>query len=321
MLIRLLTLIFFVSCSGVDYVAVRTTSAMLYRASNHLELEGNWDKFREGTPANLIFFEGLYSLSPTNAELLTSLIKGHAAYAYAVYETLLLEDKFKGQEFTENRKNALEYYSKAMTYGLEYLRAYDINYSDLMKLKDSQLVNDYLEDKLGDNKEKLEAVFFIAQALGGLVNLQKEKPAMLAQIPVVKGMFDWACGHRPDFYWGACDLFYATYMAQLPASLGGKPQEAKEKFLKAIEKYPENWLTRVNYLTAMIIPQQDKKGLEEQFAFLQKDALRFNEQQLWNPLQSNAEEQVDQMAKHLNFYRSVAIKRFLIMQKYQKTLF
>jgi hypothetical protein len=315
----LIFLLFFTGCSGVDYLAVRTTSKLLYRASNHLELEGNWDKFRDGTPSNLVFFEGLLSLEPENRELLASLIKGHAAYAFAVYETLYLEDKYSGNSFSQNKKQALAYYSRAMEYGSRFLEINGITYQQVMQQKELEAVTTFLDQNLPASEENVEALFFLAQALAGMISLQRERPIFLAQMPVVQGIFNWACGHRPNLHSGACDIFNATYMAQIPAAMGGKPKEAKARFLQAMEKYPDNWLIQANYLTALVVPMQDKEAFNQVSHFLVEKGKRFEQEQLWQPLAPAGP--VDPETHRLRLYQSIALKRFEIIQKHSKELF
>jgi len=306
------------ACSTLDRLTIKTTAPLLYKGSNQILAEGNWEKLRAGLPASLILVEGLWSLSPQNSDLLLVLLKGHAGYTWAVSESLYLNEKY--QDVTEGPQylQCLDGHSRAVEYGLRYLELNDIEYPRLMKLSGNpEELQRYLDRYLSISDKNIDAVFFTGQALAGLIQLQMHRPAMVAQLPVVQGLFTWACHKRPDLYWGACSLFDASYFAILPPALGGKPQESKKLFEQVITKYPDNWVAHAFLLQYYIIPRQEKELYDKEVAFFKEAQKRFKEWRHWGPLESKRTEQDEQ----LRLYQAVALKRFEIIQQNATKIF
>ena len=85
-------LLFFNACGSLDKIAVNTVASILYDATYESEQENNWEQLKKGLPGNLKLMEGLRYLDPDNTDLLVSLVKGYTGQAFAVNETLYLDD-------------------------------------------------------------------------------------------------------------------------------------------------------------------------------------------------------------------------------------
>ncbi len=71
----------------MNKVALETTSNVMYEGSDEVLNEGNWHFFSQAAPANLKLVEGMWYSDQTNKKLLTLLIRGYTAYAFATLET------------------------------------------------------------------------------------------------------------------------------------------------------------------------------------------------------------------------------------------
>ena len=308
------------SCSTFHKMAISGSSGLLYNASGDVETQGNYEVVKSAMPANLVLLEGLLSASPDNLNITATLNKGYAGLAFAVSETQMLEDEWSEAKHENGKTQALFNYTRALDYGMKYLNEKDVRFDELVsRAGEPQIIHHLLDKKLSTDKRDLETVLFTAQALGALINLQKDSMIIVAQLPVAKALFDWVCSKDPQINYGTCDIFYGAYEAGRPQMLGGNPQKGKDIFLKAIARHPHNWLIRTSYLQYYLIPQNDEEGFKEQMDFLNGVHENFKSHYIYtgapHPMPEWGREE------KLRLYQALALKRFELMNQYKKTFF
>lgn len=301
-------------------MAVSGSSGLLYSASSDLETESNYDMFKIGVPGNLLLVEGLLSEAPENQNILSTLTKGYAGYAFAINETDMLNEEWGELKTELGKSQALFNYTRAFHFGLRYLKIHKIELSALIaKINEPQGIIHFLDRRLSADKRDLEVTLFTAQSFAALINLQKDNISLVAQLPVAKAMFDWVCMKDPKINYGTCDIFYGAYEAGRPKMLGGNPEKGKDIFLRAIENHPHNWLIRMSYMQYYLIPQNDKEGFDQQVEYFKGKQDEFNAFHVYSS--EFAKEISWSRETHLRFYQSLALKRFELMNKYQKQFF
>ena len=179
--------------------------------------------------------EGLFSLHPSNQDLLASLTKGYAAYAFGIDETLYLEEKLAEKKSLQHKDQAIHNYSKSLSYGMRFFNEHDLDFKKLsIAAKDGSLAK-LLDTKIDSHLSRnLDAVLFTAFSWAGLINLQKNDPLLIAQLYIPKSIFDWGCNKSPTFLDGFCPMFMGSYELSRPKMLGGRPENGKKVFLEAI---------------------------------------------------------------------------------------
>lgn len=317
-LVKLLLVLSLVSCAGIRKMALRQTAKMMGDAAKEAETEPSWEWFASSLPGAIKNIEALWYLDQKNTDLLNALVKGYGGYAFAVGETLFLDDTYKDIEDSKAKEMAIYHYSKATQYGWKYLEVEGISKQDLNSLiREPKQFQEKLDKHLG--KSDVEAVFFLGQSLGGLLNLQKDNIALLGQLPMVKGLMDWACGKEPSLQYGSCDIFYGVYEAGRPQMLGGDPKKGEDILLSAVEKQPHNLLNKVLYLQFIAIPQANEDKFEKLSAQLEEDFEEFSKQLNWG--KTLGEKSKFEAFSHLNLFNATAKKRFEIMIANKKELF
>lgn len=307
------------SCSSIRSLALKTAAPMFMDSMAGIEAEGNWEAFKKGTPGNLALIDGLLAVRPADEYLLVSAIKGNSGYAFGVHETLYLEDKLAENDKTFHKDQAIAYYAKAFDYGQAYLKANDLTVTDLQNaLKDQKGIRGLLESQLSGDQLSLEGIVFTAQALGSMINLQRENIQLISYLPVVKGMFDWACDIDPTIGHGMCQIFYGSYEAGRPAMLGGNPEKGRSIFEKMISEQPNNWLARVAFVEYFAVPQYNEEVYNRQKKDLMKYEQLLKAELNWSP---GKEKDGAFSNKRLRLYQAIAIKRFQIIRKYEKDIF
>jgi len=303
-----------VGCSSLQKMALRSSSPMFVEGSNKLTLENNWEFFRESAPGNLKFVEMIYLHDTDNLEMLATLVKGYAGYAYAVPETLALGDELENIEVSIHKKNAIMLYTKALDYGLDYFQKKGISKNKLLRLSEKDL-NKLMDDKLG--KKDYTAVLFTAQSWASLISLQRDNVALISHVPKMKVLFDWVCGKKPSIENGICEVFDAQYEASRPRMLGGNPEKAKILYAAAIKKRPQHLLIRLGFIQFLILPSYDAEAYERESKILHEEFSK------WENLNRDTLEDLSEYkaAEHLNLYNAIAKKRFEIIEKNKKRIF
>ena len=315
MSVRLLVLVLsLVGCSSIQRVALRSASPLFVEGAKSLTLERSWDFFKESAPGNLKFLEMLYLQDKQNLEMLATLIKGYAGYAYAVPETLAFGDELSGVESSPHVKNAIEIYTRSFDYGLDYLLQKGIGRNKILNSDETELKN-LLNKQLG--KQDLTAILFTAQSWGGLINLQKDNIALVSQVPKVKVLFDWVCEKNPNIENGVCDIFYAQYEASRPRMLGGNPVRAQELYVAAIKKRPKHLLMRLGFIQYLILPAFDQPAYAREASVLTEEFSK------WEDLNRDSLEDSSEYksVEELNLFNAIARKRFHFIEKNKKKLF
>lgn len=306
-------------CAGIRSMALKTAAPLFMDSMAGIEAEGNWEAFKDSTPGNLALIDGLLAVRPYDENLLVAAIKGNSGYAFGVHETLYLADKLAENDRTFHKEQAIAYYTKAFNYGLSYLKENDLSLEDLQNsLKEKKGVMGLLESQLSGDQVSLEGILFTAQALGSMINMQRENIQLISYLPVVKGMFDWVCDLDPNIGHGMCQIFFGSYEAGRPAMLGGNPEKGREIFEKMIADNPHNWLARVAFVEYYALPLykedvylRQKKDLIK-YEQLLKEELNWDPSMKPNPAFAN---------RRLRLYQAIAIKRFQILRKYEKDIF
>lgn len=313
---------FLITSCSVNKIAVNSSSDLLYKASSEVEAQPNYEMFKSGVAANLLLIEGLLSESPENLDLLATLTKGYAGFAFLVNETDMHNEEW-GELKTENGKSqALLNYTRSFNFGLRYLKLKNITLNDLIsRINEPSGITRLLDKNLSIDKKNLELILFTAQAFAALINLQKDNISMVAQLPAAKAMFDWVCFKDPKINYGTCDIFYGAFEAGRPKMLGGNPIAGKDIFLRAIADHPHNWLIRTSYMQYYLIPQNDKEGFDQQLEFLKKKQSEFQSYYIYSANQDSSNDVLWNQEARLRLYQALALKRYELMNKYQKQFF
>lgn len=309
---------FLTACSGIQKIAIGQTSDVLYSASFDIENETNWENFEKSVLPNLKMAEGMLSLLPDNLNLLATLAKGYAGYALAVNETLFMDDLYAGKIDSTEQNQAIMNYSKALEYGLAYLQIKGIRYQELAsKINDENGFGPVLEKNLDGSLRDKEVLLYSAMSLSSLINLQKNKSFLVAQLPVAQQIMNWVCAKDPNLAHGSCGIFFGAFEASRPKSLGGNPQKGQSYFLDVIKNFPENYLARIFYIQYYIIPSMEEALYKEQMIFLEEVEKKFIENTRWAPnkLESSFEQ------KRLGLFQAISFKRFHILKNHEKELF
>ena len=179
--------------------------------------------------SNLKLLEGLIKADPHNEKLLIMASQGFGGYAF-----LFVED--------ENSKRAERLYKRGRDYGLRVLKT-----KDSFKKGLKRDIEEFKESLKDFGKEDIPALFWTTYCWGGWINLNRDSPQALIDIPEVKLLMERVLVLDGEYYYGGPHLLLATYYSSRPRLLGGDPEKAKYHFERAIS------LNKGRFLTSYIL--------------------------------------------------------------------
>lgn len=312
---KLLLLMLCLSCS-VEKIGVRSTTSLLEKASGQILFEPSLKHFQEASLATMKLLEGFWYVDQTNKHLVALLIKTYAGHGYAIGETELYKKQLLNTDSDLDKEEALVSYSKALRYGTLYLDllksdSKNILFENPNKLK--KFLTEYAHER------DFIALFYTAQSLGSIINLNRTNMELVSLLPNVKTIFDFICEKKPEIEMGGCDLFYSVYEGSRPKLLGGNPELGKKLFRKFMKKYPNNLLAKVTYLQHIVIPELDEKKFTEISKGLSKDFKEFAKYKN-RALDIRGRNKFEKHSM-FNLYNAIALERYEAIVKNKKNLF
>jgi hypothetical protein len=160
--------------------------------------------------------EAFLENDPDNPTLLLLACQGFAAYAYMFIEE-------------DDPMRAIDFYKRAKKYGFSLLAQDHLIPEDVFDL-------DAWDRKLSAaRKRDVPAIFWTAFAWGGQIQLDRESPASLADMPFVIRLVQQVETLDRTYWFGGPDTFLGFYHGSVPKPLGGQPETSKAHFETALE--------------------------------------------------------------------------------------
>jgi len=195
---------------------IRATVPLLAELIETANRSGSIDTMKAGVPAHLILIDGLISLAPGDAGLLTLAAKINFAYAMG-----FIQD--------ENPRWAKELYLKGRDYGLDALKTN----RTFAKALDGGA--DFADAVAHIGEKDLPALFWTGNNWAGWLSLNMKDPMALFDMPKIRAIMDRVIEIDDTFFYGGAHLFYGVYYAGIPAMMGGGPEKAAPEFDRVFE--------------------------------------------------------------------------------------
>ena len=172
----------------------------------------------QGTPAFLLILDGLIEHSPKNKGLLLAGAKAYSAYTAA----------FVGADEPERDKRLTD---KAKDYALQALALHSKRFAAVR----DKPYPEFVTSLKAFRKEDVPYLFYTATAWAGWIQAHADSMDAIADLPKVQSLVERAVELDEGFYYGASHTILGVLLTVRPASLGGKPEEARNHFERAIE--------------------------------------------------------------------------------------
>jgi len=170
---------------------------------------------RDGAPAYLLLLDGLIAGDPNNPELLTS-----AADLYGAYATVFVDDPERARHLT----------SKALGYARS---AVCIDHSELCTKKELpyQAFVDVLKTT---DKADVPQLYSLGAAWANWVQTHSDNWQALADVAKIEAVMERVAQLDKGYQHGRAYLYLGIFDTRLPPAMGGKPEDGRAHFERAI---------------------------------------------------------------------------------------
>lgn len=170
----------------------------------------------DGAPSLLLVIDGLISSSPENHELLLTGVRAYSSYA-------ALASAF------DNAERAGEMSRKAREYGITLLAGLP----GLAAIS-QQTAAEIAPVLAALKKNSVPRLFWGGFGLATWIQYQEGAPAAMIQLPKVEQIMLRVTELDEGYYYGAAHLFLGALYGSKPLLLGGRPEESRRHFEKAL---------------------------------------------------------------------------------------
>jgi hypothetical protein len=249
-------------CGCMTKLAVSAQAGVLEQAAPVVEAQTDYEFARAAIPGNLMQIEGILGLAPEDERLLLLIVKGLASYAYAFLEEDMERARTAGdfEQADVLRQRAREMYLKAKRFGVQWLTAKDSGLGTRLSTVSAAAAGEVKADlaQAFDDAEDAPALFWTGYAWGSAINVSRDDPALLADLPLVTALVERSVELDERYYHAAGHVFLGVLHASRGAVIGGDPKLGKQHFERALELTDrKSLIVHANYAEAYAVQVQD----------------------------------------------------------------
>ncbi|OGR11049.1 MAG: hypothetical protein A2277_19495 [Desulfobacterales bacterium RIFOXYA12_FULL_46_15] len=205
----------FFSLSGCSMLMKSASSDMMGHLSKTILDNDDLSLVESGAPAYLLMIDSLIGKDPENSELLAT-----AALLYTAYSDVFVKDKERSKKIAGK---ALNYAEKAIC--LEKRQTCNLKSGSFEELKTVLP---------GMKKKDVPVLFALGNAWASWIMANKDDFNAIADISHIELIMQRVIELDETYRDGAAHLYLATLSTFLPPSVGGRPEEGKAHFEKAV---------------------------------------------------------------------------------------
>nr|UXE46171.1 hypothetical protein Hi04_10k_c5801_00029 [uncultured bacterium] len=184
---------------------------------------------RDGLPSYLLVVDGLIISSPDNADLLSA-----GARLYSTYATNFVTDPERAQRLSE----------KARTYAKQRLC---IDVEDLCNKLEKPL-DEFDKSLSKTDAEDVPALYGYGEAWASWIQTHSGDWSAIADLPKVKAIMQRVVELNENYEHGNAHLYLGVIASQVPQDMGGKPEDGRLEFERAIRlSEGQNLIAKVLY--------------------------------------------------------------------------
>jgi len=242
-------------------LAANSTARIMNRASPALQTFSDPALAEAALPYSITQMEGLLLVIPDNTGLRVNLMRALGSFGFG-----FLEDRMEDAEVADD-EGRIEHYRNRAT--MAYLRGRALGFEQLTREEggDGGAEGAYRRGvepwkaylRRFDDREHAPMVFWLGYNWARHINLNKENPDVLADLPYAVACFERVMQLDPTYNYHSPLVAMASYHARAAESLGGNPAEALRLFDEAIRLTDGRFLTyRVMKARAYAVMIQDR---------------------------------------------------------------
>ena len=232
----LILLLLSLSACSMDRMMVKASMPMIESGIEAMNQEDDLQLAAEAMPANISMMNSLIHMDPENIRLHV-----YAAQAYYGLSYGFTEDSEK--------QRADRFYQRGLKHGLIALQLLGIDNIKAMH-------PDELEQQLQNiGVEHVDALFWTASNWAKWIDLNRDDPASLIQLPKPTAMMQRVLELDETFYYGSAHMYFGVYYGARAPMLGGDFEKSRWHFDRA-RQINDNKLLIVDLLQAQYLSRQ-----------------------------------------------------------------
>ncbi len=214
-------------CSVRQYALNRTADALASSGSTYAS-DNDPELIRDAAPASLKLMESVLAENPRHVGLLTATSRGYTQYAYA-----FVQQDGEKLEATDLKlaaaklERARAMYQRARDYGVRGLEAAHPGVG-------SQLGKDPRGAMKQTGQPDVPLLYWTAAAWAAYINLSKDNPAVIAEVPAPEAMIDRALALDEAWNGGAIHTFLISYEPARQGAKGNALERSQQHFDRAV---------------------------------------------------------------------------------------
>lgn len=245
-----------------------------------IESEQDVDFAAQSLPSLIKTLEVLRYGDKKDRQSLTLLSKAYASYTFGFVEEDLLALSDKDPKRAAAAARADLFYGRGKDFGIAALKSD----SSMSKAFDAPFPQfERAVKSLG--RKYVPALFWTSFNWANWLNLHRDDPSAVVDLPRIKAMVERVVALEPNFYCGSAHALLGVIAISRPATLGGDPKLAEKEFQEAMRIEPKYLMTPVMFALYYARQTNDpalfKKTLDDVIA---ADAASLPSQRLSNEL-------------------------------------
>lgn len=234
-------------CS-VQNLAIRYAGGIFDSGVKAIFSETDYEIAKVSIPANLKLLEAIYNADPKNQKTVTLLVQGYTGYAMGFVED-------------DEPERAKLIYKRAYDYGVNFLKLKSKKFAESLR-GDFEKFEATLRTEFG--KKDVPILFWTAMAWGSYVNLNRDDPEAVSQIPKIESMVKYVVELDEGYFYGSGVMFLGVLLSARPKLFGGNPEKGKEYFERCIKISGGRYLLPyVFYARYYAVQVQDRQLYEQ----------------------------------------------------------
>ena len=215
MIRSLLALFLIVPLAGCASMVSSATGRLASDLSGAILEQNDPETVEAGAPAYLLLIDGLIRDNPKSEDLLRS-----GAKLYGAYAGVFVKDAERAQRLTSKSRDYAE-------------RALCLHHSGLCGLG-KRPYDDFRTALAGLNKDNVPTLFTFASAWAGWIQAHSGDWNAVADLAKVRAAMERVVALDETHEHGSAHLYLGVMTTLLPPALGGKPEEGRNHFERAI---------------------------------------------------------------------------------------
>ncbi len=245
---------------GFKKTAASITAQIMKDGIPSVEEEDDLGYANQTSLNSLKTLEAMQRANPSDSTLLLLLARSFASYTFGFVENDILEARGSNELLEKAATDrAKRFYSRGKKFGLLLLS------KNKRFQKGVEGDFEHFQSSLNSLGSKdVPALFWTAFNWGSLINLSKDSPEAIIELPRVEAMMKRVAVLDEKYFFSGPNLFFGVFYGSRPKMLGGQPEASQEAFEKVMRDTQNQYLmAKVLYAQFYAVQMQDKALFEK----------------------------------------------------------